>query len=257
MKITKPNGDVYQSEPMSIGTTTETNIDLLEALPRVEDKFSKIITKDGQVVEVPEVSNEDKRAFEDKIINDLKAKLPEGTVVEAVLEGPKYEKGSEVLSGKTNYVLNVRTTLNGVVSEQTYNVPHTEEAPQEEPAVPDAPEEVLNEVLNSKLAFGSGNMYGNVLTILNHRGETLTESTIKQFAEESRKFYEDRLNEGRPDSSKYKVEFTVTQRKHIGDSLSLTDLDTKIFTSHIKITKPNGDVIEKDKPITTFVIETL
>lgn len=124
VKITKPNGDVYQSEPMSISTTTETNIDLLEALPRVEDKFSKVFAKDGQVVEVPEVSNEDKRAFEDKIINDLKAKLPEGTVVEAVLEGPKYEKGSEVLSDKTNYVLNVRTTLNGVVSEQTYNVPH-------------------------------------------------------------------------------------------------------------------------------------
>lgn len=127
VKITKPNGDVYQSEPMSIGITTETNIDLLEVLPRVEDTLSKVITKDGQVVEVPEVSNEDKRAFEDKIINDLKAKLPEGTTVEAVLEGPKYEKGSEVLSGKTNYVLNVRTTLNGVVSEQTYNVPHTRE----------------------------------------------------------------------------------------------------------------------------------
>lgn len=257
VKITKPNGEVYQSEPMSIGTTTETNIDLLEALPRVEDKFSKIITKDGQVVEVPEVSNEDKRAFEDKIINDLKAKLPEGTVVEAVLEGPKYEKGSEVLSGKTNYVLNVRTTLNGVVSEQTYNVPHTEEAPQEEPAVPEAPEEVLNEILNSEIAFGSGNMDGNVLTILNHKGETLTESTIKQYAEEIRKYYEDILNEGRPDSSKYKVEFTVTQRKHIGDLLSPTYLNTQIFTSHIKITKPNGDVIEKDKPITSFITETL
>jgi hypothetical protein len=257
VKITKPNGEVYQSEPMSIGTTTETNIDLLEALPRVEDKFSKIIAKDGQVVEVPEVSNDDKRAFEDKIINDLKAKLPEGTTVEAVLEGPKYEKGSEVLSGKTNYVLNVRTTLNGVVSEQTYNVPHTEEAPQEEPAVPDAPEEVLNEVLNSKLAFGNGNMDGNVLTILNYEGETLTESIIKQVAEKSRKYYEDKLNEGRPDSSKYKVEFTITQRKHIGDSLSPIDLETSIFTSHIKITKPNGDVIEKDKPVNTFVIETL
>lgn len=257
VKITKPNGEVYQSEPMSIGTTTETNIDLLEALPRVEDKFSKIIAKDGQVVEVPEVSNDDKRAFEDKIINDLKAKLPEGTTVEAVLEGPKYEKGSEVLSGKTNYVLNVRTTLNGVVSEQTYNVPHTEEAPQEEPAVPDAPEEVLNEVLNSKVSFGSGNMDGDVLTILNYNGETITESIIKQFAEESRKYYEDKLNEGRPDSSKYKVEFTITQRKHIGDSLSPIDLETSIFTSHIKITKPNGDVIEKDKPVNTFVIETL
>lgn len=257
VKITKPNGEVYQSEPMSIGTTTETTIDLLEALPRVEDKFSKLVTKDGQVVEVPEVSEEDKRAFENKVINDLKAKLPEGTVVEAVLEGPKYEKGSEVLSGKTNYVLNVRTTLNGVVSEQTYNVPHTEEAPQEEPAVPDAPEEVLNGVLNSTLTFGSGNIYGNVLTILNYNGETLTESTIKQFAEKTRKTYEDRLNEGRPDSSKYKVELTITQHTHIGDLISPTDLATQIFTSHIKITKPNGDVIEKDKPITTFVIETL
>lgn len=257
VKITKPNGDVYQSEPMSIGTTTETNIDLLEALPRVEDKFSKIIAKDGQVVEVPEVSNDDKRAFEDKIINDLKAKLPEGTTVEAVLEGPKYEKGSEVLSGKTNYVLNVRTTLNGVVSEQTYNVPHTEEAPQEEPAVPEAPEEVINEVLNSKIAFGAGNMDGNVLTILNYNGEPITESTIKQVEETTRKNYEDILNEGRPDSSKYKVELTITQRKHIGDSLSPIDLETSIFTSHIKITKPNGEVIEKDKPITTFVIETL
>ena len=256
VKITKPNGDVYQSEPMSIGTITEMSIDLLEALPRVEDKFSKIITKDGQVVEVPEVSNKDKRAFEDKIINELKAKLPEGTTVEAVLEGPKYEKGSEVLSGKTNYVLNVRTTLNGVVSEQTYNVPHTEEAPQEEPAVPDAPEEVLNEVLNSEVVFGNGSMDGNVLTILNYNGETITESIIKQFAEEARKYYEDKLNEGRPDSSKYKVEFTITQRKHIGDSLSPIE-ESSIFTSHIKITKPNGDVIENDKPVNTFVIEIL
>nr|UVM94699.1 MAG: hypothetical protein [Bacteriophage sp.] len=257
VKITKPNGDVYQSEPMSIGTTTETNIDLLEALPRVEDKFSKIITKDGQVVEVPEVSNEDKRVFEDKIINDLKAKLPEGTVVEAVLEGPKYEKGSEVLSGKTNYVLNVRTTLNGVVSEQTYNVPHTEEAPKEEPEAPDAPEEVLNEVLNSKISFGEGSIDGNVLTILTFHGEIITESIIKQFAEDLRKYYEDKLNEGRPDSSKYKVEVTITQRKHIGDSISPIDLETSIFTSHIKITKPNGDVIEKDNPLVTFVTEIL
>ena len=257
VKITKPNGDVYQSEPMSIGTTTETNIDLLEALPRVEDKFSKIITKDGQVVEVPEVSNEDKRAFEDKIINDLKAKLPEGTTVEAVLEGAKYSKGDEIIAGKTNYVLNVRTTLNGVVSEQTYNVPHTEEAPQEEPAVPDAPEEVLNEVLNSNLSFGTGTIYGNVLTMLNNKNETITESTIKQFAEETKKYYEDKLNEGRPDNSKYKVEFTITQLSHIGDSLSPTNIEHQIFTSHIKITKPNGDVIEKDKPLTTFVIDTL
>ena len=252
VKITKPNGDVYQSEPMSIGTTTEKTIDLLEALPSVEDKFSKLITKDGQVVYVPEVSEEDKRAFEDKIINDLKTKLPEGTTVEAVLEGPAYEKGSEVIGGKTNYNLKVRTTLNGKVSEHTYKVPHTEE-----PAYPDAPEEVFKEVLNSKVYFGKGNMEDNTLTLLNYNGEAITESVIKQFEENLRKEWDDKLNEGRPDSVKYKVEYKVTQLKHIGDSLSPVNLENSIFTSHIKITKPYGDVIEKDKPVTTFVIEIL
>ena len=252
VKITKPNGDVYQSEPMSIGTTTEKTIDLLEALPKVEDKFSTIITKDGQVVYVPEVSEEDKRAFEDKIINDLKTKLPEGTTVEAVLEGPSYEKGSEVITGMTNYKLKVRTTLNGKVSEHDYKVPHTEE-----PAVPDVPEKVFNEVLNKKVAFGEGNIEDNVLTLLNYKGETITESTIKQFTETTRKYFEDILNEGRPDSSKYKVEYNITQLNHIGDSLSSIDLDTQVFTSHVKITKPYGDVIEKDNPITTYIIETL
>lgn len=147
VKITKPNGDVYQSEPMSIGTTTETTIDLLEALPRVEDKFSKVITKDGQVVEVPEVSNEDKRSFEDKIINDLKDKLPEGTTVEAVLEGPKYNKGDKIIEGKTNYGLNVKINQLGKVYEHTYSVPHTEEAPQEEPEAPDVERDNLTDEL--------------------------------------------------------------------------------------------------------------
>lgn len=258
VKITKPNGEVYQSEPMSIGTNTETNIDLLEALPRVEDKFSKIITKDGQVVEVPEVSNEDKRAFEDKIINDLKAKLPEGTVVEAVLEGPKYEKGSEVLSGKTNYVLNVRTTLNDVVSEHTYNVPHTEEAPQEEPEAPEVSEEVLDRVLNSEINFGSATMDNNTVTILNTlKGEPITEDNIKLYETERGKELEDILNEGRPNNSKYKVELKITQLKYVGAPIDPINPEHSIFSSHLKVTKPNGDVIEKDLPVYTALIDTL
>lgn len=126
-------------------------IDLLEVLPKVEDKFSKIITKDGQVVEVPEVSNEDKRAFEDKIINDLKAKLPEGTTVEAVLEGPAYEKGSEVIGGKTNYNLKVRTTLNGKVTEHTYKVPHTDEPDDDETRV--LKDEIANLAKNNTIGL--------------------------------------------------------------------------------------------------------
>lgn len=257
VKITKPNGEVYQSEPMSIGTTTETNIDLLEALPRVEDKFSKIITKDGQVVEVPEVSNEDKRAFEDKIINDLKAKLPEGTVVEAVLEGPKYEKGSEVLSGKTNYVLNVRTTLNGVVSEQTYNVPHTEEAPKEEPEAPELSEEKFNRITNEEIHLGGGALSDNVITMINIDGKTPTESILEEQARKTASDIENKLNEGRPDTSKYKVELKFTQLKHVGDSTSPEYINKEVFSAHMKVTKPDGEVIEKDVPVITYFIDTL
>ena len=258
VKITKPNGDVYQSEPMSIGTTTETNIDLLEALPRVEDKFSKIITKDGQVVEVPEVSNEDKRAFEDKIINDLKAKLPEGTTVEAVLEGPKYEKGSEVLSGKTNYVLNVRTTLNGVVSEQTYNVPHTEEAPQEEPAVPEA--DIDDELLKSNL--GVVNIDGDIILSINisnkvggGQGEPITESNLPSISENYRASLEETLNRGNNTSKKYKVNsYNITMLKHVGDH---SYYDETIFTYTTTITKPNGEVVTKEGKLHSTFVETL
>lgn len=257
VKITKPNGDVYQSEPMSIGTTTETTIDLLEALPRVEDKFSKIITKDGQVVEVPEVSNEDKRAFEDKIINDLKAKLPEGTTVEAVLEGPAYEKGSEVIGGKTNYNLKVRTTLNGKVSEHTYKVPHTEEAPKEEPDVPEVSEELLNKVLNTNINFGTATMANDTLTELNSLDGLPLEISMKNSEDKTSKELESLLNEGRPDSSKYKVELKLTQLRRVGESLRNIQKETSIFSSHLKVTKPNGEVIEKDIPVYTALIDTL
>ena len=258
VKITKPNGEVYQSEPMSIGTTTETNIDLLEALPRVEDKFSKIITKDGQVVEVPEVSNEDKRAFEDKIINDLKAKLPEGTTVEAVLEGPKYEKGSEVLSGKTNYVLNVRTTLNGVVSEQTYNVPHTEEAPQEEPAVPEA--DIDGELLKTNL--GVVNIDGNTILSINIQNmvgggqvEPITESNLPSISENYRASLEEILNRENNTSKKYKVNsYNITMLKHVGDHSYYNDT---IFTYTVTITKPNGEVVTKEGKLHSTFVETL
>lgn len=245
VKITKPNGDVYQSEPMSIGTTTEMSIDLLEALPRVEDKFSKIITKDGQVVEVPEVSNEDKRAFEDKIINDLKAKLPEGTVVEAVLEGPKYEKGSEVLSGKTNYVLNVRTTLNGVVSEQTYKVPHTEEAPKEEPEAPEVDIDTFIErpIIGNKLIdYRRGN---NFIQFIHIKDEDVTEEAIKDEEENLSNLLERNLNKDFSGAKKYKVSTKVTQVLSVDDPYDSNLLDDDTFKVTYTITKPNGEVVER------------
>ena len=248
VKITKPNGEVYQSEPMSIGTNTETNIDLLEALPRVEDKFSKIITKDGQVVEVPEVSNKDKRAFEDKIINDLKAKLPEGTVVEAVLEGPKYEKGSEVLSGKTNYVLNVRTTLNDIVSEQTYNVSHTEEAPKEEPV--DEETKALKDTLVT---------LSNIITIGNMNYDTIAgysyspESNIGNAKAEIGRI----INKAKEKFPGYNISYTI----QIPKELPRTDNDTdEKYLYSIKFTVTKGETscdVTKYVPYTHTIIDTL
>ena len=257
VKITKPNGDVYQSEPMSIGTTTEKTIDLIEALPKVEDKFSTLITKDGQVVEVPEVSEEDKRAFEDKIITDLKTKLPEGTTVEAVLEGPAYEKGSEVIGGKTNYNLKVRTTLNGKVSEHTYKVPHTDEPAKEEPDVPTVSDEEIKDIINKEVfKFGvvSINADGTVYGVSsNNSGTPITPDEIMEGAEG----FKDSLKELLGDKvSDIKVE--LIQNVKIGNHLEPNYFsDGKAFTAKLTIIKHDGTELKIDKPVISAPVDTL
>lgn len=104
------------------GDTPEVN--LLELMPRVEDKFSKVYFNENSVTSVGENSPEEKVAFENRIITKLKGKLPEGTVVEAVLSEPFFKGGSEFVTDKTNYTLHVRVTLKGKVYEQEYNVPN-------------------------------------------------------------------------------------------------------------------------------------
>ena len=108
-------------------TPSEDNseVNLLELMPTVEDKFSKVnFLADNTVASVTQDNTEQKVAFENGIISTLKGKLPEGAVVEAVLGEPYYKEGSEEVEGKTNYTLNVRVTLKGKVYEQEYNVPH-------------------------------------------------------------------------------------------------------------------------------------
>ena len=104
------------------GDTPEVN--LLELMPRVEDKFSKVYFNNNIVTSVGENSPEEKVAFENKIITKLKGKLHDGAVVEAVLSEPFFKEGSEFVTGKTNYTLHVRVTLKGKVYEQEYNVPN-------------------------------------------------------------------------------------------------------------------------------------
>lgn len=127
IKITKPDGSVYQTEPMNIGTTKEEEFSILELMPKVEGNFSVVTHKNGLVTSVSENSPSQKEDFERSIITTLKNKLPEGAVVEAVLGEPSYKEGSELITGNTNYKLNVRVTVNGKVYEQEYKVPHIEE----------------------------------------------------------------------------------------------------------------------------------
>lgn len=108
-----------------VPTEDNKEVNLLELMPTVEDKFSKVnFLANNTVASVTDDSIELKRAFENKIITTLKGKLPEGAAVEAVLGEPYYKEGSEKVEGKTNYTLNVRVTLKGKVYEQEYSVPH-------------------------------------------------------------------------------------------------------------------------------------
>lgn len=127
IKITKPDGSVYQTEPINIGTSKEEEFSILDVMPKVEGNFSIVTHNNGLVKSVTEDSPQQKGEFEKSIITYLKSKLPEGAVVEAVLGEPFYKEGSELITGRTNYTLNVRVTLNGKVYEQAYNVPHIEE----------------------------------------------------------------------------------------------------------------------------------
>lgn len=145
IKITKPNGDVYTTEPMDIGTTKEEEFSILELMPKVEGNLSVVTHKNGLVTSVSENSPSQKEDFERSIITTLKNKLPEGAVVEAVLGEPSYKEGSELITGNTNYKLNVRVTVNGKVYEQEYKVPHIEEEAVEV-TDPNEPELDLNNV---------------------------------------------------------------------------------------------------------------
>lgn len=109
-------------------TEDNTEVNLLELMPTIEDKFSQVVYgKDAIVSSVIHNNPEEKLAFENKIITTLKSKLPEGAVVEAVLGEPYYKEGMKREEGKTNYGIHIRVSLKGKVYEQEYNVPHKEE----------------------------------------------------------------------------------------------------------------------------------
>lgn len=126
-KEDKPKEDTPNKEetPKENETPNEEGkeVNLLELMPRVEDKLSTVYIQ-ARISSVVNPTNEEKEAFERKIIETLKSKLPEGAVVEAVLGEPYYKVGMEYSEDITNYKLNVRVRLNGKVYEHEYSVPN-------------------------------------------------------------------------------------------------------------------------------------
>lgn len=118
-----PTGGNASDHLGDIPTEDNQEVNLLELMPRVEDKLSTIYIQ-AKISSVVNPNKEEKDAFERKIIENLKSKLPEGAVVEAVLGEPYYKVGMEYSEEITNYKLNVRVTLKGKVYEHEYNVPN-------------------------------------------------------------------------------------------------------------------------------------
>lgn len=137
-------GEEKPKEDTPVEDNTEVN--LLEIMPKVEDNFSVVTNNNGIITSITENSPEQKEAFERKIITILKSKLPEGATVEAVLGEPYYKEGSELITGKTNYTIHTRVTLNGKVYEQDYNVPtiFEEQSKAKEDDVPKEVKELFN-----------------------------------------------------------------------------------------------------------------
>lgn len=254
-KVTKPNGDVYTSEENTIPSNTSEVTQYDKLLPNVET-FSKVIAKDGQVVEVPEVTEEEKTAYENKVIEELKKKLPEGTTVEAKLEGAKYNKGDEIIAGKTNYDLKVKITKNDVVYEHTYKVPHTEEAPHEEPEAPEVDiDEKLNNIVN-KLVFEFGIInrdYNNrVIEINDNNYNNVTPEILKT----QEKVIEAKIKEALGDKV-HDVKVDLTQLINVGTLMSPNSYTTSAFEAIATVTKSDGTSVTLRPLITTAVVDSL
>ena len=182
----------------------------------------------------------------------MKTKLPEGTTVEAVLEGPAYEKGSEIITGMTNYKLKVRTTLNGKVSEHTYKVPHIEE-----PSVPTVSDEEIRDIINKQEFY-----YGSVIPseIGGYINEILGKDSMPNTPEhmkEQSKDFEVLLKKALRDKVS-EVHVDLVQILNVGDGIGYNfETSYSVFSAKATITKLDGTKLNIDIPVITAVINSL
>lgn len=142
-------------------------------------------------------------------------------------------------------------------SESTENS-NTPEEPKPTPEVTELSDEDIRREVNVQRFFGSVTLDGGKITSIfeANRGLSL-EKSIELYDSGIISDLEEKLNKNRPDGSKYKVTAKTTQIKHYGDQGTHTSYVNDIFETVIKVTKPNGEVLELINNPQTAIIDTL
>lgn len=135
---------------------------------------------------------------------------------------------------------------------------NTSEEPKPTPEVTELSDEDIRREVNVQRYFGSVDLDGGKITrIYVGNSELNLEKSIELYDSGIISDLEGKLNKNRPDGSKYKVTAKTTKIKHEGDQGTYTNYVSGIFETVIKVTKPNGEVLELINNPQTTVIDTI
>lgn len=135
---------------------------------------------------------------------------------------------------------------------------NTPEEPKPTPEVTELSDEDIRREVNVQRYFGIATLDGGKITSIYVGNSVLSlEKSIELYDSGIISDLEEKLNKNRPDGSKYKVTAKTTQIKHNSDQETYTSYVSDIFETVIKVTKPNGEVLELINKPQTAIIDTL
>lgn len=164
---------------------------------------------------------------------------------------------SESTSVSTTLSTSESTSVSPSESSSTENS-NTPEEPKPTPEVTELSDEDIRREADRQRHFGMITLDGGtIVSISVGNGGLSLEKSIELYDSGIISDLEEKLNKNRPDGSKYKVTAKTTQIKHFGDQGAYTIYVDDIFETVIKVTKPNGEVLELINKPQTAVIDTL
>ena len=193
----------------------------------------------------------------------------EQTIIVKCGESSKEDKKPESQSGSASASASESTSVSESTSESTSvstsesassstENSNTPEEPKPTPEVTELSDEDIRREVNVQRYFGSVTLDGGKITsnYVKNNGLSL-EKSIELYDSGIISDLEEKLNKNRPDGSKYKVTAKTTQISHFSDQGTYTSYVNDIFETVIKVTKPNGEVLELINKPQTAVIDTL